>query len=266
MIESVVDFYDGLAADYHLLYGDEWDAAVRRQGSALARLIREVHGDRRVSVLDCSCGIGTQAIGLALEGHRVHATDISERSVERARRESTRLGADVSFDVADVRDLSLVEGTYDVVISCDNALPHLLEDDDLERALRAMCSKTHPDGLLIVTIRDYDKLLLDRTTVGPPLVVGGSPRRIVLRLHEWDEAGPGYNVRLIVLTECVDGWKAVEHATRYRAITRSELARAAMRAGASSATWRGDEIVRGQPVMIARVAPATKEHVRVHGR
>jgi glycine/sarcosine N-methyltransferase len=89
---SVRDFYDGLAAEYHLVYGDHWDDAVARQGKVLDTLIRDVHGDA-ADVLDCSCGIGTQAIGLALRGHRVHGTDISEPSLERARVEATRLGA-----------------------------------------------------------------------------------------------------------------------------------------------------------------------------
>jgi SAM-dependent methyltransferase len=82
---SVRDFYDGLAAAYHLVYGDRWDDAVAGQGAVLDRLIRDVHGDA-ADVLDCACGIGTQAIGLALCGHRVHGTDISQRSLDRARR------------------------------------------------------------------------------------------------------------------------------------------------------------------------------------
>jgi hypothetical protein len=73
---SVRDFYDGLAAEYHLVYGDHWDDAVARQGEVLDALIRDVHGDT-ADVLDCSCGIGTQAIGVALRGHRVHGADIS---------------------------------------------------------------------------------------------------------------------------------------------------------------------------------------------
>ena len=58
-------FYDELAGDYPLIYADR-DASVRRQGDALDALI----GQDGVTVLDCSCGIGTQAIGLALRGHR----------------------------------------------------------------------------------------------------------------------------------------------------------------------------------------------------
>jgi glycine/sarcosine N-methyltransferase len=133
---SVRDFYDGLAAEYHLVYGDDWDVAVEEQGAALDRLIRALHGGA-ADVLDCSCGIGTQAIGLARRGYRVSGTDISGRSIERPRTEAARLGAHVAFGVADFRELDEVDGTFDVVISCDNALPHLLDDADLSMTARA---------------------------------------------------------------------------------------------------------------------------------
>ena len=86
MPDSTVAFYDGLAADYHLVYGDRWDEAVARQGAVLEWVIRRTLPGAR-DVLDCSCGIGTQAIGLARRGFRVHGTDASPRSIERARAE-----------------------------------------------------------------------------------------------------------------------------------------------------------------------------------
>ncbi|HSD81583.1 MAG TPA: methyltransferase domain-containing protein [Solirubrobacteraceae bacterium] len=43
-------------------------------------------------MLDASCGIGTQAIGLARAGFTVTATDISPVSVERCAREAAAAG------------------------------------------------------------------------------------------------------------------------------------------------------------------------------
>jgi glycine/sarcosine N-methyltransferase len=145
MPDSVRDFHDGLSPDYHLVYGRPWEDAARAQGEVLERLIRAARPGAR-EVLDCSCGIGTQAIGLALRGFDVTGTDLSSRSVERARAEAARMGARVTLGVADFRDLTAVPGAFDVVLSCDNALPHLLEPADVERALRAMRGKLRPGG------------------------------------------------------------------------------------------------------------------------
>jgi glycine/sarcosine N-methyltransferase len=247
---SVRDFYDGLAADYHLVYEDRWDDAVAQQGAALDGLIHEVCCEA-ADVLDCSCGIGTQAIGLALRGHRVHGTDISERSLERARAEAARLGADVSFGVADFRDLATVGKTYDVVISCDNALPHLLDAAEVASALRAMRSKLRPGGVLIVSIRDYDK---ERPPPPPPHLVAGPPRRLVVRMHDWDAPNsPLYTVRFFFLTETKDGWRMTHHAARYRALARAELEAAVVDAGCEDVAWRdADETGYHQPIVTAR--------------
>jgi glycine/sarcosine N-methyltransferase len=119
---SVADFYNALASDYDLVWDGRWEEAVVQQGKALDQLIVSSLGAGKFQVLDCSCGIGTQAIGLAMCGHRVHGTDISERAIERARLEANRLGVDVTFDLADFTDLQTIVGRYDVVISCDRFL------------------------------------------------------------------------------------------------------------------------------------------------
>jgi glycine/sarcosine N-methyltransferase len=235
---SVTDFYDGLAPDYHLVYADRWDEAIDGQGEALDTLIRAAHPDAR-DVLDCACGIGTQAIGLALRGYRVHGTDISARSIERAREESRRRGAALTVEVADFRDLTAVEGEYDVVLCADNALPHLLDDAQLTQALEAMRAKLRPGGLLVISIRDYDKALVDRPATAPPHRIDGPPRRLFVRLHDWDGPdSPLYTVRFFILTETDSGdWTLAHHATRYRAITRAALTRRARAAGFDQIEW-----------------------------
>ena len=73
---------------------------MRWEGEWLNRFLANQLGGREPwSVLDCSCGIGTQAIGLALHGHRVHATDLSPVSVDCARRESAEFGVAMTFGV-----------------------------------------------------------------------------------------------------------------------------------------------------------------------
>jgi SAM-dependent methyltransferase len=235
------DFYDDFAADYHLAYGDKWDAAVERQGAALAELLPP--GAR---VLDCSCGIGTQAIGLALRGYSVVGTDPSRGAIERARREASRLGADVELDVADFRDLSAVAGEFDAVISCDNAVPHLLDPADVVTALGQMRSKLRDGGMLVVTLRDFDAALRDKPPVAPTVRVGN---RVLVRLHEWE--GDQYAVRYLILEE-TDGWRITEHRTRYRAITRAELEAAAQAAGFTAWEWVDRPIVGDQLTFVAR--------------
>src|SRR5262245_3464752 len=100
MGESVQQFYDELAGEYDLIFAD-WRQEVLRQSEVLDAFIRRHAGEGARSALDCACGIGTQAIALATRGYKVHATDFSASSIERAKREAASFGVSMTFGVAD---------------------------------------------------------------------------------------------------------------------------------------------------------------------
>ncbi len=118
-------------------------------------------------------------IGLSLPGYRVTGTDISERSLQRAADTAAQHGTPLTVLAADFRELCAVAGEFDVVISCDNAVPHLLDEADVDLALAQMYQRLRPGGLLAISVRDYDKALADRPASAPPLDIPGPPRRVV---------------------------------------------------------------------------------------
>ena len=72
-----------------------WDSSIDHQSMVLNDLIRSNipnPGNSKISLLDCSCGIGTQAIGLAKREYLVTATDLSAASIQRAKREAESRG------------------------------------------------------------------------------------------------------------------------------------------------------------------------------
>lgn len=253
-------FYDDLAEDYHLVYAD-WRQSVRRQGETLDRLIRASHGGSPRSVLDGSCGIGTQAIGLALHGYDVHASDISTVAVERARREAASFEVDIAFNVTDMRSVAdTILGTFDVVLTCDNSLPHLLTDADIDAALRNMRAKLAPDGLLIIGLRDYDALADDERPRLTPAQITGDPDRPVIVFQHWDWASDGstYDLTLFLTRRDAGGWHTTARTTRYRALRRDELERMLARAELGDIRWHATEATgHHQPLVTARISRRT---------
>jgi 2-polyprenyl-3-methyl-5-hydroxy-6-metoxy-1,4-benzoquinol methylase len=77
------DFYDRMAGLYHLIY-QNWDESIKRQAEQLSSIIQERWGAGSKRILDVSCGIGTQAIGLAQRGFVVIASDLSAGAIARA--------------------------------------------------------------------------------------------------------------------------------------------------------------------------------------
>jgi glycine/sarcosine N-methyltransferase len=111
------EFYDRMADYYHLIFED-WDASMRRQGAAIAKLLPPP--DKAGPILDIACGIGTQSLALAALGYAVTGSDISADEVARANREAVARGLTCIFGVDDMRTLESAEiGKYGAVIALD---------------------------------------------------------------------------------------------------------------------------------------------------
>ncbi len=52
----------------------------------LDKIFNENGFDRGAHILDCACGIGTQAIGLASMGYQVTASDISDGELSESKK------------------------------------------------------------------------------------------------------------------------------------------------------------------------------------
>jgi SAM-dependent methyltransferase len=151
---DVRGFYDALAPWYHLVYQD-WEVSIASQGQALASLLASESGSLPHDVLDAAVGIGTQALGLATLGFHVTGSDISPVAVQRAGEEAARRGIRLPCFIADVRALPVCSTTFDAVIACDNALPHLLSEDEIHRALQECFRCLRPNGRCVISMRDY---------------------------------------------------------------------------------------------------------------
>jgi SAM-dependent methyltransferase len=234
MDNSVRAFYDALADHYHLIFAD-WSESMRRQSNALDRLFAKDLGEGPHAILDCACGIGTQAIGLARLGHRIHATDLSPVAVARAEREATALGVSLTFGVADLRTVAnVVTGEFDVVLACDNALPHLLDDSSPDSAVVSMASKLRRNGLFLASIRDYDRIVRDRPrTEGPRVFDSPDGRRISFQVWDWAANGRHYDLQQFIVRQVGESWQTDVFAVCYRALMRSELEATLNRAGLS---------------------------------
>lgn len=238
MAEIVRDFYDDLASHYHLMFED-WEASMARQAAALGPILERACGPAKsVRILDCACGIGTQALGLARLGFRVTGADISPRAIERAHGEASKRGLDVSLYIADMLHVGLVPETgFDAVVCMDNALPHLSCEEHLVEALAQLRTKVRPGGILVASIRDYDHLIEERPVVqGPAFFSDAGRRRIVFQLWDWID-DRRYFFHLYITRDTPAGWQNHHGVSAYRAVLREELTRALEGVGFSEVRW-----------------------------
>jgi SAM-dependent methyltransferase len=221
--------YDQMAASYHLLFED-WHGAIARQGEIISRLLAS---PQTGPILDCACGIGTQVLGLAQRGFSVEGSDISAVEVARARAEveGRKLSAELRVD--DMRTLLTAPiGKFAAVLAFDNALPHLDSDEDILSAFTAMRDRLRAAGKVLVSLRDYGSLMLERPTVIPAIFFGkGRQRRIVHQVWDWQDRRR-YVLHLFITTVGEQQeWLTRHFVGRYRAVTPDEVAHLAEQAG-----------------------------------
>lgn len=152
-------FYDTLAPYYKYIYKD-WDKSITKQAAVLKAVIEEYVGYDARTILDVACGIGTQSIGLAKLGYELTASDISAREIEQAQIEAKRHHVELDFHVADMREVNDVfSKKVDVLIACDNAIPHLLSDLEIKQTFQKFHQCIKPGGGCIISVRDYSQLI-----------------------------------------------------------------------------------------------------------
>lgn len=248
---SARDFYDSLAPDYHRIFAN-WDASMARQAAALGALV----GPGPLRVLDCSCGIGTQAIGLALAGHRVVGSDLSPVAAARAAAEASVRGVPVPTAAADMRQLPFASSAFDVVVCADNSLAHLLTAPDVSAALAGMRRVLRDGGLLLLTVRDYDEIRRTRPGATPPQVSEDPDGRMVtFQLWHWHEDGERYDQEHFQLVPGAEDWAVRVRRTTSWALPRARVEEFVTGAGFVDVRWH-DPASSGfyQPVLTARAS------------
>jgi len=141
--------YDTLADVYDWLVPE---ALLEPEGSVAAfeGVVAELPAGARV--LDCACGTGTLAVGLALRGFELSASDASEGMVERTRALAAAHGVRVEATVRLWEELD--GGPFDAVFCVGNSITHARER---RPALARMRGVLHDGGLLALTSRTWER-------------------------------------------------------------------------------------------------------------
>jgi glycine/sarcosine N-methyltransferase len=256
MEEKVASFYSPLAEHYHLIFED-WDQSIDRQAKILNPLLASEVREGPLKILDCACGIGTQAIGFAMYGHQVVASDVSRGAIARAIKEAERRCQRIAFHVSDMTSFAEIEARdFDVVAALDNALPHL-SPTELSRTLRAIASKLQSNGLFMASIRDYDLLMRQRPSIQGPVFYGSEgTRQIVLQVWDWID-DRRYTLHQYITLQSGQEWISHHFVSEYRCLLMDELTALLQSAGFEKMRWlMPSESGYYQPLVLARFRPS----------
>ena len=250
-MDIVQSFYDNIATQYDKLFAD-WQATTREQALILQRIFAAHGYDQSARLLDCACGIGTQAIGLAALGYDVTASDISAGELAEAERRAAENAVDIRFERADFCTLAeTFAEKFDLVICMDNALPHMLTAGALAAATRSISDRLADGGMFVASIRDYDALLADKPRYSPPYIHKTEQgQRVSFQTWEWEEER--YRLTQYIIDD-EGALQVSKFDCEYRTVRRAELTELLLAAGCREVQWLFPaETGFYQPIVIAK--------------
>ncbi|MGG7163305.1 class I SAM-dependent methyltransferase [Clostridium ihumii] len=112
------------------------------------------------TILDVACGSGEYTIGLSKEGYKVNGIDLDEKMIEKAKEKSRTENELVEFKVGNILNLSKsYNNKFNGIFCIGNSLVHLDNKDEIEVSLNEMKNLLESNGVLVIQIINYYKVL-----------------------------------------------------------------------------------------------------------
>ena len=142
---------------------------------------------------------------------------------------------------------------FDIVIAMDNALPHMLSSNDLEKAIKSIANQIKRNGIFVASIRDYDRLLMEKPPYSPPYINKmDKGQRVSFQTWVWKD--DNYKLTQYIIDD-EENLQISKFECEYRATRRAEMTELLHAYGCSNVEWKfPDEIGFYQPIVVARKA------------
>ena len=219
-----MELYEELSETYDLMI--DWPRRLKREAFLYRTVFRF---NRAMRVLDAACGTGMHARLFAKMGMAVTAADPVLEMMEVTRKNLGNLCADLA--VARFDELpEKCPGPHDVVTCVGNSLPHVLTDEDLQKALSSMYAVLRDGGVVIIHGNNYDEIVGNDDRVMPLRAVRRQGKDyLFLRIFEGQP--PVLTFHVLTLRKSAGQWAMSANKTRHRALCRNVVEKALLDVG-----------------------------------
>jgi SAM-dependent methyltransferase len=145
--------------DYRRLIA--WDERLEREWPFFEEVLRTAPSKQ---IVDLGSGTGDHARFLASKGFDVTGVDSSPAMLEKARAEPAE---NVRFVEGDLRELHALGARFGGAICVGNVLPHLTQDDDLQRLASAARGALLPGAPILFQFLNYDRIEIQKERALP---------------------------------------------------------------------------------------------------
>ncbi len=159
-------------------------------------------------VLDMGCATGGYAMALAEKGHHVTAADLDGDMVAQLQNESQRRNLNLQTYTMDLRNISELPETYDLIYCIGNTIVHLKDLSEVRQFINDAYDKLKPGGKLVIQSVNYDRILKDQVQKLPD-IIREQPPLTFIRRYDHTEGSIDFIGELSLGTgETIEKWTA----------------------------------------------------------
>lgn len=147
-------YEESFGKDYLLVYKHRNQQDASREVEQAAKWLALTENDL---ILDLCCGMGRHTISLAKRGYQVVGLDLSGVLLEKAIEKSNGLA--IPFIQADMRNLPLMNNSFDVVLNLFTSFGYFRDDQDNERVLAEMARILRPEGRFLIDFLNRNSVI-----------------------------------------------------------------------------------------------------------
>ncbi len=147
-------YEESFGKDYLLVYKHRNQQDASKEVEQAAKWLELKENDL---ILDLCCGMGRHTISLAKRGYQVVGLDLSSVLLEKAIEKSSGLA--IPFIKADMRNLPLIDASFDIVLNLFTSFGYFRDDCDNERVLAEMARVLKPEGRFLIDFLNRNSVI-----------------------------------------------------------------------------------------------------------
>ncbi len=191
-------------------------------------------------ILEVGCGTGQVTVALAQMGHKVTGIDFSKKSLAVARQLAKKQNLNIQLECTDFLEREFKE-KYDIAFVLSSFITHFLEDTELETCIEKIFNCLKPDGIAVIGIYDYGKLMIEEpdialSNVAPVSREKGNILYFQRRIWQGSPRSPIHDCSYFVVPDKSMAPAKIISMKR-RAITPAELSQRLCAAGFKQLKW-----------------------------
>lgn len=113
------------------------------------------------SILDVAAGTGNYSLALAQEGYTVTAIDLDQEMINNIIEKGDVIDVSLEAFKLNMLDIGQIDKKFDGIICIGNSLVHLENSDDIKTVVKAFRKLLNDDGVLIIQIVNYDRVIIN---------------------------------------------------------------------------------------------------------